>query len=248
MFVNLPCVGGPMNLKYLAQFLELSKHKSMNQYAAAAKVTHAQVSRMVSELEKELNCPLLIRSRSRAEIALTRQGRVLIKRIPFVFNELKHLEKSVHIDEALERGVFDIFTTHYLLDYFIAPKLAEFKNQCPHITLNVFGREDSPTLEERKTLLCISPYIENNHDIEQTYLGDFHIGLWADKKYLDRYGRPESMSDLSRHTVICFERNWIRKPGFSSWKRSHWRFQIHRRCEHRAVFQNEGGNYSHPKR
>jgi DNA-binding transcriptional LysR family regulator len=206
--LNLILNGKIMNLKYLAQFLELSKYKNMSQYAVEAKVTHAQVSRMVSELEKELNCPLLIRSRSRSDIALTRQGKTLVKRIPFVFNELEHMEKSIHMDESLERGVFDIYTTHYLLDYFIAPKLAEFKNKCPDITLNFFGREDSPTIEERKTLLCISPFIEGGQSIQQTHLGDFHIGLWANSTYLDRYGRPKNISDLSRHTILCFERNW----------------------------------------
>jgi len=197
-----------MNLKYLAQFLELSKYKSMSQYAVEAEVTHAQVSRMVSELEKELKCPLLIRDRSRSDIELTRQGKVLINRIPFVFNELDYIEKSVQIDESLNKGVFDIYTTHYLLDYFIAPKLAEFKDQYPDITLNFFGREDSPSLEERKTMLCVSLFNEGAKQIHQTHLGDFHIGLWASKKYLDRHGRPENMSDLSRHTIICFDRSW----------------------------------------
>lgn len=196
-----------MNLKYLKQFLDLSRFESMSQYAVYAKVTHAQVSRMVMELEKELGYQLLIRDKSKTSIKLTSKGETLIKRIPVIFREIEQMKALLETEKDLEQGNFDLYTTHYLIDYWISPQLAHFRNSNPSIVLNLFGREDSPTPEEKKTMFTISPQSEAT-GVHHTFLRNFHIGLWASETYIKRYGRPEHVSDLARHVVLCFERKW----------------------------------------
>jgi DNA-binding transcriptional LysR family regulator len=202
-----------MNLKHLKQFLELSQfiegseNPSMNQFAIKVGIPHAQVSRMVMELEKDLGYQLLIRDKTTA-IKLTKKGETLVKRIPFLFKEIELTHALLQADEELEKGSFDLYTTTYLVDYWIAPRLAEFKRKCPRITLNLFVREDMPSPEEKKTSLTISAYSEEVENYEQFHLRDFHIGLWASEDYLKRNGRPEHVADLSRHVIICFERKW----------------------------------------
>ncbi|MBA3283642.1 MAG: LysR family transcriptional regulator [Nitrosopumilus sp.] len=197
-----------MNLKYLQQFLELSKCVSMSQFAAKTEVTHAQVSRMVMELEKEFGYQLLIRDKSRTNIKLTKKGEVLVKRIPFVFNEISVMKSFVHSDEETELGNFDLYTTTYLIDYWIAPHLHEFKIKYPNITLNLFGREDAPGHEEKRTTFTISPKTEETEEVTQVFMQNFHIGLWASQEYLKNHGCPQHVSDLSNHMIICFERSW----------------------------------------
>jgi DNA-binding transcriptional LysR family regulator len=197
-----------MNLKYLKQFFELSEYVSMNQYAAQNNITHAQVSRMVMELEKEFGYQLLIRDKSQSNLKLTKKGEVLVKRIPFIFKEIENMRSLLDHDEELERGNFDLITTTYLVDYWISPWLIDLKKKYPYLTLNLLCREDAPSAEEKKTQFTISPFTQDNDDIIQVKLRDFHIGLWASKKYIQRYGYPEHIADLSRHILICFERNW----------------------------------------
>ncbi len=202
-----------MNLKHLKQFWELSQfigtteNPSMNQFAIKVGIPHVQVSRMVMELEKDLGFQLLIRDKTTA-IKLTKKGMSIVKRIPFVFKEIDLLQVLLNTDEELERGSFDLYTTTYLTDYWIAPKLAEFKRKFPRITLNLFVREDAPSSHEKNTMLAISAYSRDNDDYEQVHLRDFHIGLWASEEYIKRNGKPEHVSDLSRHVIICFERKW----------------------------------------
>lgn len=197
-----------MNLKYLKQFLELSKYVSMNQYAAQNDVTHAQVSRMVVELEKEFGYQLLIRDKSQSNLKLTKKGETLVKRIPFVFHEIEHMRSLLDYDEELERGIFDLYTTTYLIDYWISSHLIKLKRNYPSITLNLFCREETPLEEEKKTQLTISPRTQETTDFIQVHLRDFHVGLWASQDYIKRNGCPEHIADLSRHILICFERSW----------------------------------------
>jgi DNA-binding transcriptional LysR family regulator len=197
-----------MNLKYLQQFLELSNHSSMSQYAIHAGVTHAQVSRMVQELEKEFGYRLLIRDKSKINMEFTKKGQTLLTRIPFVFSEIEQMRALINADRDVEKGTFDIYTTTYLIDYWIASELIKFVNVNPNIIINLFHREDTPSHEEKKTLITISPKTEGADDIEQIFLRDFHIGLWASKDYIKRYGRPENINDLTRHKLLCFERKW----------------------------------------
>ena len=198
-----------MNLKYLKQFLELSKFPSMSQYAVKAGVTHAQVSRMVIELEKEFGFQLLVRDKTQGTLRLTKKGETLIKRIPFVFREIENMEALLKSDQDLDRGVFDLYTTGYLVDHWVAPYLAGFKKDNPLITLNLFGREEMFSPEEKKTMLTISARgKEEEEDYQQVFLRDFHIGLWASEDYIKRNGRPEHVADLARHVLVCFERKW----------------------------------------
>lgn len=197
-----------LNLKYLKQFLELAKYTSMSKYAEHNNVTHTQVSNMVRELEREFGYQLLIRDKSKSDLKLTKKGEILIKRIPFVFRELHHMRDLLNYDEELESGIFDLYTTTYLVDYLIAPHLIELKKKHPMLTLNLFCKEEAPSEEEKKTQLTISPRTEELSDFVQVHLRDFHIRLWASEDYIKRNGRPEHITDLSRHKLICFERNW----------------------------------------
>jgi len=197
-----------MNLKYLKQFLQLSEFPSMSQYALKAGVTHAQVSRMVIELEKEFGFQLLVRDKTQGILKLTKKGETLVKRIPFIFREIDNMQALLKSDQDLDRGVFDLYTTGYLVDYWIAPSLAKFKKDNPLITLNLFGREEMLSPEEKKTMLTVSARTKENEDYEQILLRDFHIGLWASEEYIKRNGKPEHVADLARHVLICFERKW----------------------------------------
>ncbi len=204
-----------MNLKYLKQFLELcrfietSKSPSMSQFANKVGITHTQVSRIVMELEKEFGFQLLYRDKSQTALKLTKKGEKLAKKIPVIFREIDSMYDLLKADEDLERGAFDLYTTTFLMDYWIAPRLAEFKRKHPRITLNLFGRDDSYfSTEEKKTMLTISAMTEENEDYQQIHLQDYHIGLWASSDYIKRNGRPEHPADLARHRIISFQRIW----------------------------------------
>ncbi len=219
-----------MNLKYLQQFLNLSKCASMSQYAAKTQVTHAQVSRMVMELEKEFGYQLLIRDRTKSNIRLTKKGEILTKRIPFVFKELTCMRSLVDSDEELELGNFDLHTTTYLIDHLISENIAAFKAKYPQITLNMFGREDTPSHYEKRTIFTVSPKTEGTEgddEVEQILLKNFHVGLWASKDYVAKHGYPKHISDLTHHKIICLERNWHeRSYPTMNWYMNHTNFQL----------------------
>ena len=133
--------------------MRTSENPSMNQFAIKTGIPHAQVSRMVMELEKDLGYQLLIRDKTTA-IKFTKKGEILVKRIPFIFKEIDLTQTLLNSDEELEKGYYDIYTTTYLADYWIAPRLSEFKIKFPRITLNLFVREDNPPHSSPKCNTC----------------------------------------------------------------------------------------------
>ena len=140
-----------MNIRYLRQFLELSRFSSMNQYASQNNVTHGQVSRMVSELEKYFGYTLLIRDKTQTRLKLTKKGAILVRRIPFIFREIDNMRSLLDQDMGLEHEIFDLTTTAHLVDYWISPYLRSLKDKYPYLTLNLFCKEDAPSLDDKKT-------------------------------------------------------------------------------------------------
>jgi DNA-binding transcriptional LysR family regulator len=197
-----------MNLKYLLQFYELSHHETMSSYAKYAGVTAPQVTRMVAELEREFNAPLLIRKKNRAIIEFTEKGQLLLARIPIILNEVNNAKSLVQLNPEKDAGKFNLYTTHFLIDYLLSPNLINLKGAMPEISLNLYGLEKPLPEKDKKYNLSISPYVENLNGITQVELMDFHVGLWASESYIKHFGKPKHPSDLKRHYFLCFEEKW----------------------------------------
>ncbi|MBM3610486.1 MAG: LysR family transcriptional regulator [Alphaproteobacteria bacterium] len=197
-----------MNLRYLLQFYELSHHETMSSYAKAVGVTAPQVTRMVSELEKEFNAPLLIRKKNRAIIEFTEKGKLLLSRIPIILSEIKNTKDLVQLNPNEDSGKFNLYTTHFLIDYLLSPHLIRLKEKVPGITLDLYGLETPLSEKDKKYNLSISPYVPNLAGITQVDLMTFHIGLWASEDYIRRCGEPKHPSDLKGHNFLCFEEKW----------------------------------------
>lgn len=197
-----------VNLKYLKQFQELSRYNSMKRYAIESGYTHAQVSRMVAELEKTFGYKLMIRERSKGLQDLTTRGKKLLEQIPRIFDEIKTAQRLLETDEFTPQGRYEILTTSFFIDDWICPKLAEFKKKYPEITLNLIANERTVTHEMKKTMMIISPFTEPQPNIVQTPLVNLNVSLWGSQKYLKNFGTPKTVEDLSKHQFILYEENY----------------------------------------
>lgn len=180
----------------------------MREYAKHSGRTATQVSRMVMELEKDFGVTLVHRSKKGINLEFTDQGKTLVEHIPTLLGNLDNIRSLLELDKITPSGVFNLYTTHFLIDYVLAPNLADLREKHPALTLNLYGTESPLVEESKRNSLVIAPYCDDPTGRIQTELKTFHVGLWASKTYVEQFGMPKHPHELSRHSFLCFDAEW----------------------------------------
>jgi DNA-binding transcriptional LysR family regulator len=197
-----------MDFEYLKNFYELVLAGSVRKLAEIKDIPVGKVSRQLSVLERELGTTLLERKQGIAGLKLTRQGQILFGALPGIIGSIENVKAMMGSDPNLNKGEVTIYTTSSLIEDWIVPILPSFFEQYPSIHLN-FLRHDNLLSEEMKArVISITPKSEELDNIIQVPLRDFHVGLWASSEYLERYGIPKKQTDLIRHRLLVFAKDF----------------------------------------
>jgi LysR family transcriptional regulator for bpeEF and oprC len=111
-------------------------------------------------------------------------------------------------DPNLNKGELTIFTTTSLIEDWIVPILPDFFEKYPSIHLNLISHDSLLTDDMKGRVISIVPKGVETDNIIQVPLRDFHVGLWAAPAYLERYGCPKKPSDLMRHRLLVFAKDF----------------------------------------
>ncbi|MBN9342891.1 MAG: LysR family transcriptional regulator [Holosporales bacterium] len=194
-----------MDLEQLRIFYDLVFTESFRKLSASNKLSVAKISRELSALETELGYRLIERKPGYSNMSLTRQGKVLFEALPQVFGIFDNLKQVMNTDPELNSGNITIHTTNSLIENWIVFMIPKLQETYPNIQLNLIANNNLLTRDLKENVISISPASdEKNKNFFQVPLLNFHVGLWASKKYLDQYGRPTSLSDLQKHKVMLF--------------------------------------------
>ncbi len=194
-----------MELEQLRIFYDLVFTESFRKLSVSHKLSVAKISRELASLEKELGYRLIERKPGHGKMSLTRQGKVLFEALPQVFGIFDNLKQIMGIDPEINKGSITIHTTNSLIEDWIIYMLPKFQELYPHIQLNLVANNNLLTRDLKEKIISISPASnEKNKTYYQVPLLNFHVGLWASKIYLERYGHPKTISDLQHHKLVLF--------------------------------------------
>ncbi|MCA1325847.1 LysR family transcriptional regulator [Herbaspirillum sp. alder98] len=154
-----------MDIRALRYFTETVRLNSFSRAADALHVTQSTVSKMVRQLEQELDAPLLIRD-SRT-LQLTDTGRVVYEQGQQILAAMQRLHAEIRDTQAQRLGHLDIGIPP-MINILCTPVLKAFRERHPEIVLKL--KEDTgPQIEQRvasgeleigMTVLPVDPALE----------------------------------------------------------------------------------------
>lgn len=160
------------------------------------------VRRRLAELEKELKTSLFIRNGRR--VLLTDDGR-------HVYDVVEKMDTSGRdinlnsVDRAREiEGIVRVSTMDGFGASYLAPRIGEFLERYPGIQVQLVTSPHIVNLAEREADVSINMMSPTAGRLVVKKISDFTIRLYASKDYLRRYGVPESIEGLQRHTFITY--------------------------------------------
>ena len=191
--------------------MDWDKLRIFNAAAEAGSFTHAgevlglsqsAVSRQVSALELDLQTPLF--HRHARGLILTEQGEQLFRTVQEVVQKLEVTRMRLTDSRERPHGELRITTTVGIGTNWLAPRLGEFLELYPDITVNVILSDDDLDLSMREADMAIRVREPQQPDLIRRRLFTMHFHAYASPAYIKRHGQPRSLDDLDKHRILIY--------------------------------------------
>ena len=208
--------------------MDWDKLRIFHAVADAGSFTHAghelalsqsAVSRQISALETDLNVPLF--HRHARGLILTEQGEVLYRTAHDVFTKLAAAKTRLMDSKEKPSGELRITTTVGLGSVWLTPRIKEFIELYPQISVTLLLEDRELDLSMREADVAIRLRRPTQPDLIQRKLFVVHHHVYASTDYIKKYGIPKSVEDLDKHKILTFGQapgylttiNWLERAG-----------------------------------
>ena len=208
--------------------MDWDKLRIFHAVADAGSFTHAghelalsqsAVSRQISALEMDLNVPLF--HRHARGLILTEQGEVLYRTAHDVFTKLAAAKTRLMDSKEKPSGELRITTTVGLGSVWLTPRIKEFTELFPQISVTLLLDDRELDLSMREADVAIRLRRPTQPDLIQRKLFVVHHHVYASTDYVKKFGIPKSVEDLDKHKILTFGQapgylttiNWLETAG-----------------------------------
>jgi DNA-binding transcriptional LysR family regulator len=188
-----------LDLNRLRVFYEVAKAQSFSH--TSLNLSISSISRHVSYLENRLKKKLF--HRYPKKIVLTEEGRILFETAQKIFKELEGLKETFNHDPNQEKNITLYGPSDWLNNYLIE-YLVRLSEAFPHINLKTVNVkiQDEIDFNYDGIECAILPY--QPFDLKKHYvkIGLYTYRLFASESYVEKYGKPNQLSDLKNHKLV----------------------------------------------
>jgi DNA-binding transcriptional LysR family regulator len=173
-------------------------------------LTDSGVSRAISRLETRLGVRLL--DRTTRSVTLTDEGRRFYEEVKPHLNAIEDAAAVASGAVSAVRGRLRIDIDPFFLPLVLAGRLGLFCERYPELTIEFVTSERVGDLVSEGIDLAIRFQQPRLATLVSRKLIDAPILTLASPRYLERYGKPEHPSDLSRHRCLQFLDPYTGRP------------------------------------
>ena len=191
-----------MDWDKLRIFHAVAEAGSFTHAGEALNLSQSAVSRQIGTLESGLGVALF--HRHARGLILTEQGELLFKTTKEVFHKLVMTEAMLGESKERPRGPLKITTTVAFGSIWLTPRMKEFVELYPDISVSLVLDEIERDLSMRQADVAIRMVPPRQPDLIQRHLMTMHFHVYASPEYLKKYGMPEKPENLADHMLIVY--------------------------------------------
>jgi DNA-binding transcriptional LysR family regulator len=190
----------------ISEFVYVAEHESFTRAAKELGISTAQVSRQISALEKRLNIKLLYRTTRK--VSLTEEGRVFYQHCRGVLDGLDAAEQAVSNLQSKPQGRIKLTAPVTYGEQQLLPLINDFMVQYSDIEVTAFLSNQKIDLVDGGYDLAIRIGKLSDSTMMAKKLSRRTNFVCAAPAYLEKYGTPHSLSDLSQHNCLLGTRDY----------------------------------------
>ncbi|MGO2018443.1 LysR family transcriptional regulator [Psychrobacter sp.] len=190
----------------ISEFVYVAEYESFTRAAKELGISTAQVSRQVNALEKRLNIKLLYRTTRK--VSLTEEGRVFYQHCRGVLDGLDAAEQAVSRFQSTPQGRIKLTAPMTYGEQQLLPLINDFMVQYSNIEVTAFLSNQMIDLIDGGYDLAIRIGKLSDSTMMAKKLSHRTNFVCAAPSYLDTYGTPHSLNDLSHHNCLLGTRDY----------------------------------------
>lgn len=181
-------------------FLATAEEGSLSAAARVLGLTQPTLSRQVAALERDLGVTLF--ERLGRSLVLTEAGLDLLDHVRRMGEAASSLVLAASGQSQAIEGKVTITTSDGFAAFRLPPVLARLREEAPGISLEIVVSDDIRDLRLREADIAIRHVRPDHPDLIARRLSDGVGHFYGMPDYLDRAGRPETLAELSDHSIL----------------------------------------------
>lgn len=194
-----------MDWDKLRIFYAVAEAGSFTHAGETLNLSQSAVSRQISTLEESIGVTLF--HRHARGLILTEEGELLHNAAGDIFGKLAMIEGQLADSRQLAEGPLRITVAEFIGSTWLAPKLAQLRNEHPDIQLTMLLDDRIFNLGMREADVAIRLYKPEQPELIQRQLTSINFHICASKDYLKAKGTPKNVKDLKNHTLLGYPEN-----------------------------------------
>ncbi|AOY43597.1 MULTISPECIES: LysR family transcriptional regulator [unclassified Psychrobacter] len=195
-----------MRWEGISEFVCVAEYGSFTRAAKALGISTAQVSRQISALEQRLKIKLLYRTTRK--VSLTEEGRVFYQHCRSVLDGLNAAEQAVSNLQSKPQGRIKLTAPVTYGEQQLLPLINDFMVQYRDIEVTAFLSNQKIDLIEGGYDLAIRIGKLRDSTMMAKKLSLRTNFVCATPAYLNQYGVPRTLDDLSQHNCLLGTRDY----------------------------------------
>lgn len=165
-------------------------------------LTASAVSRTLARLEDKLGTTLLNRTTRRMK--LTEEGQFFLDSARHILAQMEDLEERLALRQQRPSGRLRINAASPFMLHAVVPHIEAFRQLYPDIELQLNTNDLNIDLLEQSTDIAIRIGTLSDSTLHARPLGSSCLNLLASPDYLERHGMPQSVEELTTHSLLGF--------------------------------------------
>ncbi len=183
-------------------FTEVAKRQSFSEVAHRLDLPRSTVTSAIQQLETHYGVRLF--HRTTRKVSLTQDGQRILPECQNLLFDYEQLEQLIQTQKQHYRGTLKISMPSRIVHQVIIPELSDFYHRYPDIHLQLNSSDDMTDLIE-KGIDCVVRVGElDSSSLIARLIGHLVMVNCASPHYLEQYGTPEQLEDLSQHKLINY--------------------------------------------
>jgi DNA-binding transcriptional LysR family regulator len=189
-----------MKWQGISEFVYVSETESFTKAAKKLKISTAHVSRRITALEQRLNTKLLYRTTRK--VSLTQDGKLFYQHCRSVLDGLEEAERAVSNLQQKPQGKIKLTAPVTYGEQKILPLVNDFMLQHSDIEVSAHLNNQQVDIVEQGIDLAIRVGKLSDSTLMAKKLAQRTNYLCASPSYIEKYGAPHSLSELSNHRCL----------------------------------------------
>lgn len=186
-------------------FLATVEEGSLSAAARALGLTQPTLGRQVAALEAQLNVVLF--ERIGRSLALTPSGIELLDHVRMMREAANRISLTASGQSQSIEGKVRITASDMMSAYVLPQAVTLLREAAPLVEIDIIAANDIRDLQQREADIAIRHIRPEQPDLIARLVIEHTARFYASINYLDKFGRPQSMAEMSDHDFIGFGDN-----------------------------------------